>query len=123
MEKNNSGQSHDTPLNIYRFTELKNYIFWMTKQELTDRTKRFSVRIVKMVRSLDPDFATKVLLSQVIRSGTSVGANYRAAACIAKSEKDFINKLQIVEEELDETIFWLEILIDTGIIKKENFLN
>ncbi len=95
----------------------------MTKQELTDRTKRFSVRIVKMVRSLDPDFATKVLLSQVIRSGTSVGANYRAAACIAKSEKDFINKLQIVEEELDETIFWLEILIDTGIIKKENFLN
>ena len=123
MEKNNSGQSHDTPLNIYRFTELKNYIFWMTKQELTDRTKRFSVRIVNMVRSLDPDFATKVLLSQVIRSGTSVGANYRAAACIAKSEKDFINKLQIVEEELDETIFWLEILIDTGIIKKENFLN
>jgi four helix bundle protein len=90
----------------------------MTKQELIDRTKGFSVRIVKMVRSLDPDFATKVLLSQIIRSGTSVGANYRAA-CIAKSEKDFINKLKIVEEELDETTFWLEILIDTGIIKKE----
>ena len=90
----------------------------MTKEDLLKRTKSFSVRIVKMVRSLDPDFATKVLMGQIIRSGTSVGANYRAA-CIAKSGKDFINKLKIVEEELDETIFWMEILIDTGIIKKE----
>ncbi len=71
-----------------------------------------------MARSLDLDFATKVLMGQIIRSGTSVGANYRAA-CIAKSDRDFINKLKIVEEELDETIYWMEILIDTGIIKKE----
>jgi four helix bundle protein len=90
----------------------------MTKEDLLKRTKAFSVRIVKMVRSLNPDFATKVLMGQIIRSGTSVGANYRAA-CIAKSERDFINKLKIVEEELDETIYWMEIFIDAEIIKKE----
>ncbi len=90
----------------------------MTKPELLARTKSFSVRIVKMIRSLNPDFATKVLLGQIIRSGTSVGANYRAA-CIAKSDRDFINKLKIVEEELDETIFWMEIFIDAEMIKKE----
>ena len=89
----------------------------MTKAELLARTKSFSVRIVKMVRTLDHDFVGKVLSAQILRSGTSVGANYRAA-CLAKSQKDFLNKLKIVEEELDETIYWMEIFIETGIVKK-----
>ena len=86
----------------------------MTKQELLARTKDFSVRIVKMVVSQKPDFASRILFAQILRSGTSVGANYRAA-CLAKSTKDFINKLKIVEEELDETIYWMEILIAADI--------
>lgn len=81
------------------------------------RTKSFSVRIVKMVRTLDYDFAGKILLAQILRSGTSVGSNYRAA-CLAKSTKDFINKLKIVEEELDETVFWLEVLVEAEIVKE-----
>lgn len=81
------------------------------------RTKSFSVRVVKMVRTLDYDFAGKILLAQILRSGTSVGANYRAA-CLAKSTKDFVNKLKIVEEELDETVYWLEILIEAEIVKE-----
>ena len=71
-----------------------------------------------MVISPKPDFASRILFSQILRSGTSVGANYRAA-CLAKSTKDFINKLKIVEEELDETIYWMEILIAAGIIKQQ----
>jgi four helix bundle protein len=71
-----------------------------------------------MVRNLELDFATKVLMGPIIRSGTSVGANYRAA-CLAKSERDFINKLKIVEEELDETVYWMEILIEADIVKTE----
>ena len=70
-----------------------------------------------MVRTLNHDFAGKVLSAQILRSGTSVGANYRAA-CLAKSQKDFLNKLKIVEEELDETIYWMEILIEAEIVKK-----
>ena len=63
----------------------------------------------------------RAIANQIVRSGTSPSANYRAA-CIAKSEKDFLNKLKMVEEELDETIHWLEIIIDTEMLPKKRLL-
>ena len=63
----------------------------------------------------------RAIANQIVRSGTSPSANYRAA-CIAKSEKDFLNKLKMVEEELDETIHWLEIIIDTEMFPKKRLL-
>ncbi len=60
----------------------------------------------------------KTLGSQIIRSGTSPGANYRSA-CLGKSDKDFLNKLKMVEEELDETLYWLELIVESGLIKED----
>ena len=82
------------------------------------RFKNFSLRIIKMEDSMPNSISSLAIAKQIIRSGTSPAANYRAA-CIAKSEKDFINKLKIVEEELDETIHWLEIIGESDMIKPE----
>lgn len=90
----------------------------MTSDELKERFKRFSLRIIKMVDCMPNSVSGKAIASQIVRSGTSPAANYRAA-CISKSDKDFINKLKIVEEELDETIHWMEIIGDSGMIKKD----
>jgi four helix bundle protein len=68
------------------------------------------------VQSLPPNLVANVIGNQLLRSGTSVGANYRAA-CRAKSIPDFINKLSIVEEEADESIFWMELLVEGKIVK------
>lgn len=87
----------------------------MTKEELKERYRQFSIRIVKMVNAMPNTIAGNAIARQIVRSGTSPAANYRAA-CIAKSEKDFINKLKMVEEELDETCHWLSIIIDTDIL-------
>ncbi len=76
------------------------------------RTKEFAKRIVRLVDSLPNGTSEKVLANQLLRSGTSVGSNYRAL-CRSKSIKDFINKTSIIEEEADETAFWLELLIET----------
>lgn len=77
---------------------------------MQERMTDFAVRIVKMVDFLPPTVAGKALARQIVRSGTSPSANYRAA-CLAKSDKDFLNKLKMVEEELDETCHWLEIIM------------
>ena len=82
----------------------------MDKYEMQERMTVFAVRIVKMVDSLPPTVAGKALARQIVRSGTSPSANYRAA-CLAKSDKDFLNKLKMVEEELDETCHWLDIIM------------
>ncbi|MBR5440847.1 MAG: four helix bundle protein [Prevotella sp.] len=82
----------------------------MDKYEMQERMTAFAVRIVKMVDSLPPTVAGKALARQIVRSGTSPSANYRAA-CLAKSDKDFLNKLKMVEEELDETCHWLDIIM------------
>ncbi len=74
----------------------------MTETELKERFKQFSLRIVRLVNNMPNSIAGRAIASQIIRSGTSPGANYRTV-CIAKSEKDFLNKLKMVEEELDET--------------------
>jgi four helix bundle protein len=92
----------------------------MTQEEMKMRTKQFALRVVRLVQSLPPNLVAEVLGKQLLRSGTSVGANYRAA-CRAKSTADFINKLSIVEEEADESVYWMELLVE-GKIVKENLL-
>ena len=87
----------------------------MNKDELKDRFKLFALRVIRLCQSLPTDKTADVIKGQLLRAGTSVGANYRAA-CRAKSSADFINKLKIVEEELDESLYWMELLIDAGII-------
>jgi four helix bundle protein len=89
----------------------------MTHEEMKTRTKQFALRILKLIQTLPPQFPAQTIGRQLLRSGTSVGANYRSA-CRAKSTADFIHKLSIVEEETDESIYWMELLIDGQIIKK-----
>lgn len=88
----------------------------ITRDVLKARLKSFALRIIKLVESLPDNTTGRTLGKQIIRSGTSPGANYRSA-CIGKSEKDFLNKLKMVEEELDETLYWLELITDSGLIK------
>jgi four helix bundle protein len=83
--------------------------------ELKDRTKEFAIRIVKLFRALPKTDEARVLGRQVLRSGTSVAANYRAA-CRARSKAEFVAKIGVVVEEADETVFWLELLVETGIV-------
>ena len=90
----------------------------MTKEEMKARTKQYALRVIKAVQSLPSDRVANVLGSQLLRSGTSVGANYRAA-CRAKSTADFVNKLKIVEEEGDESLFWMELLVESGITPEQ----
>lgn len=85
-------------------------------EALKDRTKKFALRIIKLVDSLPSTLAARTIGGQLIRSGTSVPANYRAA-CRARSNADFVAKLGIVEEETDESVFWMEMLVDANIIK------
>ena len=87
----------------------------MTEDELKERFKAFSIRIINMVDSMPNTISGRAITSQVVRSGTSPSANYRAA-CIGKSGKDFINKLKMVEEELDETGHWIDIIMSTGML-------
>ncbi len=83
---------------------------------MKQRTKAFSLRVLKLVQALPRSRTGDILGKQLLRAGMSVGANYRAA-CRAKSRADFENKLKIVEEECDEALFWLEILAESGLVK------
>ena len=83
--------------------------------DLKRRTKAFTLRILKLVDALPKTTAGRALASQIVRSGTSVAANYRAA-CRARSPADFIAKMGIVEEESDETLFWLELLEESELV-------
>jgi four helix bundle protein len=85
----------------------------MNEEEFKQRTKKFGLRVIKVVEALPQSGTAKVIGNQVLRSATSVGANYRAA-CRAKSKADIIAKLKIVEEEADESLFWLEMLVESG---------
>lgn len=91
-------------------------------QELQKRSFNFAVRIVRSFRSLPNCAEARVVGQQLLRSGTSVAANYRAA-CKARSPADFVSKMGIVEEESDETVFWLEFLVETGIVRPERMLD
>lgn len=91
----------------------------MGQTDLKQRTKDFALRIVRLVDSLPRGRIADVLGRQLLRSGTSVGANYRSA-CRAKSTADFIAKMGIVEEETDESLYWMELLIEAGIVESKN---
>lgn len=90
----------------------------MTPNDMKARTKLFALHIIALVGKLPRTYTAEVLGRQVTRSATSVGANYRAA-CRARSANDFIAKLKIVEEEADETAYWLELLHESGIVPKD----
>jgi four helix bundle protein len=86
-------------------------------QELKNRTKQFAIRIVKLFRSLPKTEEGTILGRQMLRSGTSVAANYRAV-CRSRSKAEFIAKIGVVVEESDETVLWLELLVDTDIVRE-----
>ena len=89
---------------------------------LKERTKAFALAIIRLVEGLPRGRTGDVLGGQLLDAGTSVGANYRAA-CRAKSPADFISKMGIVEEEADETIYWMELLILSGLVRKSDITN
>ena len=89
----------------------------MTESEMKERTKRFALRILKLADALPRSRSGNAIANQVVRSGTSVAANYRAM-CRAKSRPDFISKASTVEEEADESCFWLELTIDAGLLSR-----
>src|SRR5208337_2576275 len=91
-------------------------IIAMNPEEFKKRTKAFAVRVINLIDRLPDSRAANAIANQLVRSGTSVGANYRAA-CRAKSRADFISKLGTVEEEADETIYWMELLIESGKVR------
>ena len=89
----------------------------MNANQLKNRTKVFSIAILELVEKLPNTISGRAVANQIIRSGTSVGANYRAV-CRARSDREFIAKMSIVIEESDETMFWLEIIIEKQWIDK-----
>lgn len=96
----------------------------MNKEDLKKRTKKFAIEVIKVADNFPKTNAGFVIGKQVIKSATSIGANYRSA-CRAKSKADFISKLCIVEEEADETMYWLELAIDLELydtLKLKNLL-
>jgi four helix bundle protein len=88
------------------------------QEQLRHRTKQFALRIIRLFRHLPRSTEAQVLGKQLLRSGTSVGANYRAAGR-SRSKAEFVSKIGIVVEEADETVFWIECLIESGIVKEE----
>ena len=89
----------------------------MNKDEMKHRTKRFALEVIRLVESLPKTITAATLGRQLLRAGTSVGANYRAA-CRARSAADFVAKMGIVEEEADESIYWMELLCEAGILSQ-----
>lgn len=87
----------------------------MDEKTFKTRTKKLAIAIIQQTEKLPRSLAADVISKQLIRSGTSIGANYRAA-CRAKSTADMINKMKVVEDESDETEYWLEVLVEAGLI-------
>jgi len=112
------------PILDFRFKSeicnLKSEIY-MTEEELKQRTKNFALRIIKLVNNLPNTIAGKNIGNQLFRSGTSVAANYRAV-CRSRSTAEFLAKLNTVIEEADESMFWIEIIIESKIIEKNLLL-
>lgn len=92
----------------------------MTQQQLKDRTKKFAIETIIALRKLPKNTENEVISKQLIRSSTSVAANYRAT-CRSKSKPDFINKIKIVEEEADESCFWMEVIAEIDSSQSKNF--
>jgi four helix bundle protein len=90
----------------------------MTPEQMKTRTKQFGLRVLRLVASLPRNRTGDVIGRQLLRAGTSVGANYRAA-CRSRTDKDFLARMGIVEEEADEVLYWLELLAAADIVKAE----
>lgn len=90
----------------------------MDADELKKRTKLFALRILKLAAALPPSIEGRSIRGQLVRAGTSVGANYRAA-CRGRSRAEFIAKIGIVEEEADESAFWLELIIEGAFLNEK----
>ncbi len=90
----------------------------MSNENLKQRTKKFALDVIRLVETLPDDRTSHIIGGQLLRAGTSVGANYRAA-CRARSPADFISKMGIVEEEVDESSYWVELLLDVGKLRTE----
>jgi four helix bundle protein len=91
-------------------------------QELRTRSKAFALRIIRMSQALPRSREANVLVQQVLRSATGMAANYRAAGR-SRSKAEFIAKIGVVVEEADETVFWLEMLLDSGMVRPEKLQN
>ena len=90
----------------------------MIPDELKARTKQFGLRVIRLVESLPNTKTAAIIGNQLLRSATSVGANYRAA-CRGRSKAEFVAKLGIVEEEADESAYWLEMLTESQILRQD----
>lgn len=90
----------------------------MDEHEFKERTKNLALRIIRLVDALPSTSSGRAIGNQLVRCGTSVGANYRAA-CRGRSTVDVISKLGVVEEEADETLYWLELAVDAGLIQAD----
>jgi len=93
----------------------------LDKEELKNRTKEFAHRCINVCAELPNNALGNIMRGQLLRSSTSVAANYRAT-CVAQSKASFVSKLSIVIEEVDESEFWLQMIIDEKIVKKERVL-
>lgn len=93
----------------------------MDQDAMKARTKAFALRVIKLTESLPPTCTADVIGKQLLRATTSVGANYRASRQ-ARSRADFVNKLGIVEEEADESGYWLELLVESGIVPQDRLV-
>jgi len=89
-----------------------------SSEALKERTKRFALLVIRLCRSVPRSQEGIIITRQLLRSSTSVGANYRAV-CRARSNADFVSKLGVVLEEADETLFWLELLVDSGVAQPD----
>ena len=90
----------------------------MNAAELRQRSKIFSLRVLRLVGALPNNVQGRAIGSQLIRSGMSVGANYRAA-CKARSKAEFVAKIGVVEEEADESVFWMELIVESGMLREK----
>jgi len=94
----------------------------MDKIELKKRSQKFAVDVIKFIETLPNSRSLNVLSNQLIRCATSVGANYRSA-CRGKSTADFINKIVIVEEEADESVYWFELMEESGLVQSSHIVS
>ncbi len=90
----------------------------MNAAQMKERTKKFALRVIGLANALPDTGVGRVIKNQILRCGTSVGANYRAA-CRAKSTADFISKMGTVEEEGDETMYWMELIVEAGLMSNK----
>lgn len=96
--------------------------YFVKMQDIKERTKKIALRTIRLAENLPESKISNIIANQIMSSATSVGANYRASQR-AKSTADFANKLKIVEEELDETLYWIELIEDLQLIKSELLKN